>query len=1171
MSGETPAAYTDPMVVCPSCGTENPDRARFCLECGVSLEPAPHSAEERKLVTVLFADLADSTALGARLDPEALKDVLARFFAAMREQIEAEGGTVEKFIGDAVMAAFGVPAAHEDDPARALRAALRMQRRLGDLNHELEAAHGIELGLRIGVNTGEVLAATAPRSGEAMATGDAVNVAARLQQAAAPGQILVGDRTAAAVRGFVLEPAAPLDVRGKSTPVGAMILAGERDEPPRGVPGLRSPMVGRDRELELLGSLLRRAVEDARGHLVTIYGDPGVGKSRLVAEFTAQAGARVVRGRCLPYGDGITFWPLAEIVKAEAGVLDNDPPDVALERITALGESAPELAEFLPALIHTIGLDDPSSPLRGLSPRAVMNEIHVGWRGFFTTLAGDDPLVVVVEDIHWADGAMLDLLEELPDRIPAPVVFLCPARPELTTRRASWGGGRRSASSIALEPLGADDADHMVRMLLHVDGLPAETHGRILERAEGNPFFLEEIVRRLIDEQLIVNESGRWRAASGIEQVPIPDTVQGVLAARIDLLPPDEKRAVQSAAVVGRVFWPGAVAGLLNGEAEHVEETLDRLERRDLVLSRIGSAMAGERELIFKHILTRDVAYDSLPRRDRPAAHARVAEWIEGTFGARRGEVVELLAHHFDLAGDRPRALRYALEASQRDLARLALDQAQAFAERAIELADDGRDRAAALTVLGETAYQRAAGDAAHRAWKEAFELLADDPDADPGALATVCGRLALIITRAPGLMPQTVPTPEEARRYIDCGLAAAGDEESVALVELLLAEGGWAYGFPDPPPTGDVIERMRLASARAVAIAERLGQPELISIALDVQHISHELADDVHAIVAGVDRRRGLADGVVALIDLDDIFYMSAGAAWEQGRYRDAKAYCEEGVARVTALGGDAAGSAASLAIARFVLGDWDAAVDACREVIERHGPVPPGFLRALCSVAEYVHAARGGGAELEVLRGIEYNAAMRQGYRALGLSAEGRAEEAYVLVQGPHRPAEGLSFVMMAEARVLHALGRREELLAHCAAIRERADRIDWTAGPAMADRLEAELVLADGDHVRAVELAGRSAETFAGIGAEWEAAASRLPLAEALLGLGRPSVAAEALARAEVALRRAGARAELARFTTLSAQAGSGPDHGQRGGGDEHAGEAAVDETGAPGVAE
>jgi class 3 adenylate cyclase/tetratricopeptide (TPR) repeat protein len=1160
------------MVVCPSCGTENPDRARFCLECGVPLADDAQSAEERKLVTVLFADLTDSTMLGDRFDAETLKDLLARFFAAMRDEIEAEGGTVEKFIGDAVVAAFGVPTAHEDDPARALRAALRMQLRLRDLNRELDATHGVELAMRVGVNTGDVLAATAPRSGEAMATGDAVNVAARLQQAAEPGQILVGDRTAAAVRGFVLEPAAPLDLRGKATAVGAMLLAGERDEPGRGVPGLRSPMVGRDGELELLGSLLRRAVEDARGHLVTIYGDPGVGKSRLVAEFAAQADARAVRGRCLPYGDGITFWPLAEIVKAEAGVLDNDPPDVALGRIRALGESAPELAPFLPALIHTIGLDDPDSPLRDLSPRAVMSKIHAGWRGFFTTLAGDRPLIVVVEDIHWADGAMLDLLEELPDRIPAPVVFLCPTRPELTTRRASWGGGRRSASSIALEPLGADDAEQMVRLLLHVDGLPGEAHDRILERAEGNPFFLEEIVRRLIDEQLIVHESGRWRAAGGIEHVPIPDTIQGVLAARIDLLPPDEKRAVQSAAVVGRVFWPGAVAGLLNGEAERVEETLERLERRDLVLSRIGSAMAGERELIFKHILTRDVAYESLPRRDRPAAHARVAEWIEATFGERRGEVVELLAHHFDLAGDRPRARRYALEAARRDLARLALDHAQAFAERAIELAENGRERAAALIVLGETAYQRAAGDAAHRAWREAFEMLNADPDADPDALATVCGRLALIVTRAPGLMPQTVPTPEEARRYIDRGLAAAGDEESVALVELLLAEGGWAYGFPDPPPTDDVVERMRLASARAVAIAERLGRAELISIALDVQHISHELRDDVHAIVAGVDRRRGLADGVVALIDLDDIFYMSAQAAWEQGRYVDAAAYCEEGVARVTALGGDAAGSAASLAIARFLLGDWDAAVDACREVIARYGPVPPGFLRALCSVAEYVHAARGGGAELEVLRAIEYNAAMRRGYRALGLCAEGRANEAFVLVQGPHRPAEGLSFQMMAEARVLHALGRRDELLDRCTAIRERARRIDWAAGPAMADRLEAELLLAGGGEPRhAVELAGRSAEIFAGIGAEWDAAVSRLSLAEALLALGRPSVAAEALARAETALRRAGARAELERFTSLAAQARSGPDDGQHGGGGEHAGEPSVDEAGATGVAE
>ena len=841
------------MAGCPRCGTENPDRAKFCLECGAPLEASAPPAEERKLVTVLFADLAGSTALGERLDAEALKEVMGRFFAAMREQIEAEGGTVEKFIGDAVMAAFGVPVAHEDDPARALRAALRMQRRLAALNVELKAAHGVELGMRVGVNTGEVLAATAPRSGEAMATGDAVNVAARLQQAAETGQVLVGERTAAAVRGFGFAPAESLDLRGKTGGVAARLLEGERDEPARGVPGLRSRMVGRDRELELLGSLLRRAGEDRHAHLVTIYGDPGVGKSRLVAEFTAHAEARVVRGRCLPYGDGVTFWPLAEILKTEAGVLDTDPPDVALGRITTLAESAPQLAPFLAALIHTIGLDDPGSPLRDMAPRAVMNEIHAGWRGFFTALADERPLIVVVDDIHWADAAMLDLLEALPDRIQAPTVFLCPARPELTARRPSWGGGRRSASSIALEPLAPGDADEMVRLLLHVDGLPDHTHDQILQRAEGNPFFLEEILRRLIDERLIVHESGRWRAAQGIEQVALPDTIQAVLAARIDLLPPAEKRAVQAAAVVGRTFWPGAVAGLLNGDAEQVEETLESLERRDLVLSRIGSAMAGERELIFKHILTRDVAYESLPRRDRPAAHARVGEWIEATFGERRGEVAELLAHHFDLAGDRPRAQRYALEAAGRDLARLALDQATAFATRAAELADHGRDRAAALIVIGEIAYQRADGDAAYRAWREAVELLEADPDAERAAVATVCGRLALMITRAPGLMPQTRATPEETRRYLELGVAAVGDQETVALVELLLAEGGWAFGFPDPPPSPEVRERMRVAAARAVSTAQRLDRPDLLSIALDVEHISHNTHDDVRAMAAGV------------------------------------------------------------------------------------------------------------------------------------------------------------------------------------------------------------------------------------------------------------------------------------------------------------------------------
>ncbi len=1128
------------MTACPSCGTENPDHARFCLGCGAALEQGSPAGEERKLVTVLFADLAGSTALGERLDAEALKEVMGRFFTAMREQIEAEGGTVEKFIGDAVMAAFGVPVSHEDDPSRALRAALRMQRRLQELNRELEAEHGVELGMRIGVNTGEVLASTAPRPGEAMATGDAVNVAARLQQAAATGQVLVGERTAGAVRGFVLEPVPAFDLAGKSSAVAALRLEGKRDEPERGVPGLRSAMVGRDRELELLETIMRRVVEDGRGHLVTIYGDPGVGKSRLVAEFTATTTARVVRGRCLPYGDGITFWPLAEILNAEAGVLMSDAPELALERMRELGTSNPDLAPYLPALIHTVGVEDPGSPLLDMSPRAVMNEIQAAWRGFFTALAAERPLVVVVDDIHWADAAMLDLLEELPDRVQGPVMFLCPSRPELTARRPSWGGGRRSVSSVALEPLGAADAEQMVRLLLHVDGLPAETHDSILERAEGNPFFLEEIIRRLIDEQLIVHGGGRWHAVGGIEQVALPDTIQGVLAARIDLLPADEKRAVQAAAVVGRVFWSGAVAGLLNGEADRVDDTLDRLERRDLVLSRISSSVAGERELIFKHILTRDVAYESLPRRDRPPAHARVAEWIEHTSGERRGEVAELLAHHFDRAGDRPRARRYALEAARRDLARLAVDQAHSLATRAAELADDGRERAAALILIGEVAYQRANGDDAYRAWREAIGLLESDPLADRRELAAVCGRLALLITRAPGLMPQTVATPDETRHYLEVGFAAAGDEESVALVELLLAEGGWAYGFPEPPPTDETMERMRAAGTRAVGIAERLDRPELLSIALDVQHISHELRDDVPAMAEGAARRMRLADRIQALIDLDDIFYMSAQVAWEQGRYRDAERFSQDGLARVTGLGGEASGSASTIVLSRMLMGDWDAVVDETRTLHERYGDTPPGFLRLVMAAGEFVLASRGEVSLAAELRRIEMRAPTRLAFRALGLAAEGRPDEGLTLIEGWLRPAEGRSMEMMARVQLLAMLGRWPEVAALCDEMRERAERIGWTAGPAMADRLDAERLLVSENPETAEPLARASAEQFEAIGARWESAVSWLTSAEASLALGRAGGAAAALAAAEPALRNAGALHELERLHRLSGRA-------------------------------
>ena len=332
-------------MTCSNCGQENPAGFHFCGRCGQELDPAGGpQGEERKVVTVLFADVTGSTSLGERLDPERLKDVMGSYFAAMRAEIEAEGGTVEKFIGDAVMAVFGVPTAHEDDPARALRAARRMLGRLGTLNGELSSRYGIELQIRIGVNTGEVMAVTAPRPGEAMVSGDTVNVAARLEQTARPGSVVVSERTARATRGFLFRPLGSLGLRGKGRGVPAFELAGERAAAPeRGIPGLRAPMVGRDEELSLLRSIYGRAAAEGRPHLVTVFGDAGIGKSRLTAEFMAWAEsteppALVLRGRCPPYGEGVTYWPLAEILKAHAGVLDTDPPEVARGKIHKLGQ-----------------------------------------------------------------------------------------------------------------------------------------------------------------------------------------------------------------------------------------------------------------------------------------------------------------------------------------------------------------------------------------------------------------------------------------------------------------------------------------------------------------------------------------------------------------------------------------------------------------------------------------------------------------------------------------------------------------------------------------------------------------------------------------------------------------------------------------------------------------
>jgi class 3 adenylate cyclase/tetratricopeptide (TPR) repeat protein len=1109
-------------------------------------------------VTVLFADVTGSTELGERLDPERLRDVMASYFEAMRAEIEAEEGTVEKFIGDAVMAAFGVPSAHEDDPSRALRAALRMDTRLESLNRDLLREHDVSLSMRIGVNTGEVLAVTEPRPGEAMVTGDAVNAAARLEQAAEPGQTLVAERTARAARGFRFRDLGTMEVKGKSEPLRAMELLGLTESPEaatRGLPGIRAPMVGREEEMALLRTVFQRVKGENRPNLATIYGDPGVGKSRLTREFIGWAERQqpvptILAGRCLPYGEGVTYWPLAEILKSHAGVLDSDPADRALAKIgdavdgLVTKEISPDPARTAAALAYTLGLEDPRHEFAHLAPRQVRLETHNAWRAFFSALANRSPVLVVIEDIHWADPAMLDLLEEMADRLSGAVLFLCPARPDLLQRRSDWGGGRRNYTSIFLEPLSRDDADRLVGFLLSIEDLPPAVHERILTRAEGNPFFLEEIIRRLIDEGRIVREEDRWVATSEVAEIEIPDTVQGVLAARIDLLGPEEKRTLQSAAVVGRVFWAGPVGELLNGEGERLEEILDRLERRELVAARLGSTMAGEREFIFKHVLTRDVAYESLPRRERADAHAEVAAWIERTVGGRTSEFAELLAYHYEEAFQGARdsggpeaeplrlsAFEYLLRASKDSLSKAAVERAERLAERALSIASNPEERAQALEALGHAYQSNYRGDLAWKTFREAADTrLAGTPD-DRASVARLSARAVEAPTRWPGSMT-VVAEPEVVHRYIQIGLDHAGDSDSEELVLLLTAKSFLPFAFPEHLHERSDLEEARAAGEMAAAMAERLGRPDLVSAALDGTGSGLMTRGLWGSLEKHVRRRLDLARTVLEdPWELGDIYGVAAWVSYALGRYREAVALAEEGLERTTAAAAGVHLHCLSWqGVALWRLGQWDRVLESFERAMDLLGDrrtMPPAFSFALLGSAVFVYEARGNRAAAERIL-----LAMRSSAKELNRpppflnvfdseiqSRRGSFDDAQKLVTHPYfRVFRGGNYeLLQVHSRLVAEAGWWDQAPALIREMRDHAREAELEALPLFADRLEGQAALASGDSARAAELLARSREGLTGLGARWEAACVDLSLGKALAAAGDTDGAAARLREA------------------------------------------------------
>jgi class 3 adenylate cyclase/tetratricopeptide (TPR) repeat protein len=727
------------MLICPACGEENPPRFRLCGFCGTPLQAAP-SAEVRKTVTILFSDVAGSTAMGEKLDPESLREVMGRYFAVMSAAIERHGGTVEKFIGDAVMAVFGLPQAHEDDALRAVRAALDMRTGLDALNEDLERRYGVTMANRTGVNTGEVVTDEAAGN-QRLATGDAVNVAARLEQAAPAMETLLGALTHALVRDAVeVEAVEPLELKGKSERVPAYRLLGlaSRER------AAATPLIGRADELGALRAAAAAAGADGSGRLVTVVGEAGVGKSRLLREFTdgREGSATVIRGRCLPYGEGITFWPIAEAVRAAAGITDADPIAAAREKVLRLAGGDAEVAERVESAI-------------GLVPAVfAVEETFLGVRRLFEILAADGSLVVVLDDVHWAEPTLLELVADVVERVDRPCLVVATARPEYLDREDAVPDGPRAAR-IMLERLGADAAAAMAEQLLGEARVDPATVARIVTASDGNPLFVEQMAA-MLDEHVPGTE------------LDVPPTILALLAARLDRLAQPERAVLEPAAVAGLTFPRAAVTELVaEGDREHVPERLSSVERRRFIRSH-AAVMGDPNSFQFEHILVRDAVYRRLLKRTRAQMHERFVAWADRVNGDRGAEYAEITAYH--------------------------LEQAHAYLAELGPLDDHGRE-------LGRRAGERLAG-AGQRAFARG------DMHAAAGLLRRAVGlmpeldadRLALLPDLGEALMD--LGEFAEADRVLAGAVAAAqatGDHRLAAeaqlgrlLVQLYREEGEW-------------------------------------------------------------------------------------------------------------------------------------------------------------------------------------------------------------------------------------------------------------------------------------------------------------------------------------------------------------------------------------------
>jgi class 3 adenylate cyclase/tetratricopeptide (TPR) repeat protein len=1088
-------------VVCAACGAANEPDDRFCGECGSALGTAavqagqgaalPAPISERRLVSVLFADLVGFTTLSESRDPEEVRELLTRYFETARVLITRYGGTIEKFIGDAVMAVWGAPVAQEDDAERGVRAGLDLVGAVEELGQEVNAP---DLALRAGVATGEA-AVTLGATNQGMVAGDLVNTASRVQSAAAPGTVLVTESTRRATEAaIVYEEAGDHDLKGKTAPMRLAravrviaLVGGEL----RSV-GLESPFVGRDREFRVLKDRFHASAEDRKAHLVSVTGVAGIGKSRLSWEFFKYVDGLVDttwwhRGRCIPYGEGVTYWALAEMVRMRARIAEDEQPASAAEKLRlAVAQHVEDEDDrrFVGSrLAHLLGLEERTAPSR--------EDLFAGWRMFFERMAQSWPVAMVFEDIQWADESLLDFIEYLLDwSRDHPVYVVTLGRPELLERRPTWGAGLRGSTSMTLDPLTPDAMDELLRGM--VPGLPDELRERIRDRAEGIPLYAVETVRMLLDRGLVRRAGDRFEVEGPVEELAVPETLQALIAARLDGLPPEERALLQDASILGKTFTRAGVAALTARTEDQLEPLLGSLVRKELLSLQMDPRSPERGQYGFLQSLVQKVAHDTLSKRDRRARHLAAANFIERTWVGDEDEIVEVVASHlldaYDLGPDaedagrvRDRARNTMARAGRRARSLAAMQLARGYFEQAAALCDDPEEQAGLLEQSGACAVPLGQMKEAVSLFERARDLYESSGASHAAARASARIGEALWLGDRPD---EGTSTMESAL----AGLADAEPDHDLALLHAALGKVRFFLGrYEGAAEELDV----------AIDIAEALILPDVLSEALNTKGLVAGVRGRQEEQYALLKRALELALehdlGAPAMRAYNNLSF----ATMTRDRWDEAREYQEAGIALGTRLGysGPLYFLRAHLDQNLFFHGEWDPFEALIDELSSATDMSFYAGRETLSYTAGQVLIARGDVAAARTLlersvgdpqTGDVQTRAFRHAANAAVLVAEGHHEEALTAARAAleSAPTLGLSHDVV---RVGLAHGLEAAVSAGDPAAAEELLRIVTNAPPgatgpfvhALVDRYRAAVAAMRGDP------AGAESHFKAGIG--------------------------------------------------------------------------------------